>query len=181
MLPITMLATMCGAQHWVEIAPWGQAQAAWRAEFLDLTHGIPSPDTVGRVFAGLDPERLPQAFVAWMQALADVSQGIVALEGQPIRRSLDRAEGQGPMHVVNAWASANEGGLAPCTVDSKTNELTALPALRRMLQLAGAVGTLDALGCQMVSTSPRGSGDRIPSSSRWRVVPMTRSMAAMGG
>jgi predicted transposase YbfD/YdcC len=148
-LTVTILATICGAQNWVEIASWGQAKAPWLAEFLDLTHGIPSHDTFGRVFAVLDPVRLHQAFVTWMQALADLSQGIVALDGKTIRRSLDSADGKGPIHVVNAWASANEVVLAQFKVDAKTNEITALPELLRMLNLAGAVVTIDAMGCQV--------------------------------
>lgn len=148
-LTITILATICGAQNWVEIAQWGQAKAAWLAEFLDLTQGIPSHDTFGRVFAVLDPESLQQAFVAWMQALADLSQDIVALDGKTIRRSLDRADGKGPIHVVNAWAAANELVLAQFKVDAKTNEITALPELLRLLNLTGAVVTIDAMGCQV--------------------------------
>lgn len=148
-LTITILATMWGAQNWVEIAQWGQAKAAWLAEVLDLTQGVPSHDTVGRVFAVLDPESLQQAFVAWMQALADLSQDIVALDGKTIRRSLDRADGKGPIHVVNAWAAANELVLAQFKVDATTNEITALPELLRMLNLTGAVVTIDAMGCQV--------------------------------
>jgi predicted transposase YbfD/YdcC len=148
-LTITILATICGAQNWVEIAHWGQAKAAWLAEFLDLPQGIPSHETFGRVFAVLDPESLQQAFVRWMNALADLSQEIVALDGKTIRRSLDRADGQGPMHVVNAWASAHELVLAQFKVDAQTNEITALPELLRMLNLAGAVVTIDAMGCQV--------------------------------
>jgi predicted transposase YbfD/YdcC len=148
-LTITVLATICGAQNWVEIAHWGHAKAEWLAEFLDLTHGIPSHETFGRVFAVLAPESLQQAFVSWMKALADLSQGIVALDGKTIRRSLDSADGKGPIHVVNAWASANAVVLAQCKVDAKTNEITALPELLRMLNLAGAVVTIDAMGCQV--------------------------------
>jgi predicted transposase YbfD/YdcC len=148
-LTITILATICGAQHGVEIAHWGQAKAAGLAEFLDLPQGIPSHDTFGRVFAVLDPESLQQAFVRWMNALADLSQEIVALDGKTIRRSLDRADGKGPIHIVNAWASAHELVLAQFKVDAKTNEITALPELLRMLNLAGAVVTIDAMGCQV--------------------------------
>jgi predicted transposase YbfD/YdcC len=97
----------------------------------------------------LDPESLQQAFIAWMNALADLSQDIVALDGKTIRRSLDRADGKGPIHVVNAWASANEIVLAQFKVDAKTNEITALPQLLRLLNLAGAVVTIDAMGCQV--------------------------------
>jgi DDE family transposase len=102
---ITILGTICGAQNWVEIAQWGQARKSWLSEFLALPHGIPSHDTFGRVFALLDPERLHQAFVAWMRALADCCQEVIALDGKTIRRSLDRADGTGPIHVVSAWAS----------------------------------------------------------------------------
>jgi hypothetical protein len=85
---------------------------------------------------------LPQAFGAWMQALVDLRQDIVTLDGTTIRRSLDRAEGTGPMHVVHAWASANEVGLAQGKVDAKTNAITALPALLRLRNVAGAVVTI---------------------------------------
>jgi predicted transposase YbfD/YdcC len=148
-LTITLLATICGAQHWVAIAHWGQAQAAWLAEFLDLPQGLPSHETVGRVLAVLDPESLQQAFVRWMKALADLSQAIVALDGQTLRRSLDRADGTGPIHVVKAWASAHELVLAQCKVDAKPHESTALPAWLRRLNRAGAVVTIDAMGCQV--------------------------------
>jgi predicted transposase YbfD/YdcC len=148
-LTITILATICGAQNWVEIAHWGHAKAAWLAEFLDLTHGIPSHDTFGRVFALLEPSSLQQAFASWMQALADLRQDIVALDGKTLRRSLDRADGKGPIHIVNAWSSANALVLAQFKVDAKTNEITALPALLRMLNLTGAVVTIDAMGCQV--------------------------------
>jgi predicted transposase YbfD/YdcC len=150
-LTITILAPICGAQHWVELAHWGQAKQAWLAEFLELTPGIPSHDTFGRVFAVLDPERLQQAFVRWMKALAALSQDIVALDGKTIRRSLDRADGKGPIHVVKAWASAHAMVLAPFKVDAKTSEITALPALLRRLNLAGAVVTIAAMGCQVES------------------------------
>jgi DDE family transposase len=144
----TILATMCGAQHWVESAPWGTAKADWLAEFLALAHGRPSPDTCGRVFAVRDPASLHQAFVSWMQALADLRQGLVALEGKTLRRSLDRAEGTGPLHVVHAWASAKAVVLAQGNVDATSNESTARPELLGMLNLAGAVVTIDAMGGQ---------------------------------
>jgi predicted transposase YbfD/YdcC len=149
LLTLTILATICGAQNWVEIEHWGHAKEEWLAEFLALTNGIPSHDPFGRVFAVLDPASLQQAFGAWMQARVDLGQDIVALDGKTIRRSLDNAEGKGPIHVVNAWASANEVVLAQCKVDAKTNEITALPELLRMLNVAGAVVTIDAMGCQV--------------------------------
>jgi predicted transposase YbfD/YdcC len=148
-LIITILGTMCGAQNWVEIEQWGQAQQAWLSEFLALPHGIPSHDTFGRVFALLDPESLHQAFVAWMSALVALHPEIIALDGKAMRRSLDRADGTGPMHVVSAWASHNELVLAQCKVEAKSNEITALPELLALRNLEGNVVTIDAMGCQV--------------------------------
>jgi hypothetical protein len=87
--------------------------------------------------------------VRGMQALADRSQAIVAREGKPSRRSLDRADGQGPIHGVKAWASAHELGLAPCNGDAKTHAIPALPAWLRRRNRAGAVVTSEAMGCQV--------------------------------
>jgi hypothetical protein len=84
-----------------------------------------------------------------MQALADLSQDPVARDGKTIRWSLDSADAKGPIHVVNAWAAANEPALAQVNVDAKTNQITALPELLCMLNRAGAVVTLDAMGCQV--------------------------------
>lgn len=148
-LIITILGTICGAHNWVEIEQWGQSQQTWLAEFLDLPHGMPSHDTFGRIFALLDPESLHQAFVSWMSALAQLSQDIIALDGKTMRRSLDRADGKGPMHVVSAWASRHELVLAQFKVDATSHESTALPELLSMLNLQGSVVTIDAMGCQV--------------------------------
>jgi predicted transposase YbfD/YdcC len=148
-LTITILATICGAHNWVEIEQWGHAHHQWLAEFLDLTYGIPSHDTFGRVFAVLDPTALQQAFMAWMSALANVAGEVIALDGKTIRRSLDRTDGTGAIHVVSAWASRNELVLAQFKVDEKSNEITALPELLALLNLHGSVVTIDAMGCQV--------------------------------
>jgi predicted transposase YbfD/YdcC len=148
-LLITILGTICGAHNWVEIEQWGQAQQTWLSEFLELPYGIPSHDTFGRVFALLDPESLHQALLAWMSALVALCPEIIALDGKAIRRSLDRADGKGPMHVVSAWASRNALVLAQFKVDAKSNEITALPTLLALLNLEGSVVTIDAMGCQV--------------------------------
>jgi hypothetical protein len=148
-LTITILATICGAHNWVEIEQWGHAHYQWLSEFLDLTHGIPSHDTFGRVFALLEPTKLQQAFMTWMSALANLAEEVIALDGKTIRRSLDRADGTGAIHVVSAWASLNELVLAQFKVDDKSNEITALPELLALLNLHGSVVTIDAMGCQV--------------------------------
>jgi DDE_Tnp_1-associated len=137
-LIITILGTICGAQNWVEIEQWGEARKAWLSEFLELPSGIPSHDTFGRVFALLDSAGLHQAFLSWMSALATLCEDVIALDGKTMRRSLDRADGRGPIHVVSAWASRNALVLAQCKVDTKSNEITALPELLSMLNLAAA-------------------------------------------
>jgi hypothetical protein len=149
MLILTILATMCGAHNWVELAPGGEARKAWRSPFLQRPHGIPSPETCGRVLCRLHPASLPQACVSWMSALAALGEAIMARDGKPMRRSLARADGTGPMHVVRAWASRNELVLAQFKVDAKSNEITALPELLSMLTLEGHVVTIDAMGCQV--------------------------------
>lgn len=146
---ITILASVCGAQNWVDVQQWGEAKKDWLSEFLDLSHGIPSHDTFSRVFRILDPNSLNQAFVSWMSALAELDGDIVSLDGKTIRRSLDSADGKGPIHIVNAWASANELVLAQFKVDDKSNEITALPQLLEMLNLKGSIVTIDAMGCQV--------------------------------
>lgn len=148
-ITITILATICGAHNWVEIEQWGHAHHQWLSEFLDLQHGIPSHDTFGRVFALLEPTKLQQAFMAWMSALADLAEEVIAIDGKTIRRSLDRADGKGAIHVVSAWASTHELVLAQFKVDDKSNEITALPELLALLNLQGHVVTIDAMGCQV--------------------------------
>jgi predicted transposase YbfD/YdcC len=135
-------------QNWVEIEQWGHAHHQWLSEFLDLQHGIPSHDTFGRVFALLDPIGLQQVFMAWMSALAALAEEVIALDGKTIRRSLDRADGKGAIHVVSAWASTKLV-LAQFKVDDKNHEITARPELLAMLNLQGRVVTIDAMGCQV--------------------------------
>lgn len=148
LLGITSLGTICGAQNWVEIEQWGQAQQAWLCECLELPPGIPSHETVGRVLALLDPQSLHQAFVAWMSALRHQYPEVSALDGQTIRRALDRADGTGPLHVGSAWASRHALVLAQVKVEAKSHEIPAWPELLALLNLAGHVGTIDARGCQ---------------------------------
>jgi DDE_Tnp_1-associated len=150
-LILTLLATLCGAHHGVDIEPWGAARTVWLSQLLQRPHGIPSPETFGRVFCRFHPARLPQAFVSWRSALAALGEEIMARDGKTIRRALARADGKGPMHGVSAWASRHELGLAQCQVDAKSHELTARPALLSMRTLEGRVVTLAARGCHVES------------------------------
>ncbi len=146
---VALCAVVCGADTWVDVAEFGRSKEGWLRTFLALPNGIPSHDTFGRVFAALDPTAFEAAFLGWVQALAAATAGqVVAVDGKTLRRSHDRANGQGPLHLVSAWASANRLVLGQVAVDDKSNEITAIPALLDALALAGCVVTTDAMGCQ---------------------------------
>lgn len=148
-LTIAISAVICGAETWDDIEAFGEAKAGWFAGFLDLTNGIPSHDTFNRVFAALDPDQFRAGFLAWIRAVATVLPAeVVALDGKTLRRSHDRGAGKAAIHLVSAWAATNRLVLGQVKVDDKSNEITAVPELLRVLALAGCIVTLDALGCQ---------------------------------
>lgn len=127
---IAICAVICGADGWVGVERFGNAKLAWLETFLELPHGIPSHDTFGRVFARLDPEALQHSFLTWMQAVQEVTEGqIIAIDGKRLRRSFDSWSGKAAIHMVSAWASENHVVLGQRKVDSKTNEITAIPVL----------------------------------------------------
>jgi predicted transposase YbfD/YdcC len=160
-MTIAVCAVICGANTWVGVAEFGRSKAAWLRTFLALPNGIPSHDTFGRVFAALDPVAFEAAFLGWVPALAAAPAGagsagpvdaVVALDGKTLRRTHDRANGQGPLQVVSAWADANRLVLGQVAVDEKSNEITAIPALLEVLALSGCIVTIDAMGCQPAIT-----------------------------
>jgi predicted transposase YbfD/YdcC len=142
-------AVICGADSWVEIEEFGNAKIDWFRTFLELANGIPSHDTFGRVFALLDPDQFRSGFVSWIQAISRITEGeIVAFDGKTLRRSHDNSLGKAAIHMVSAWASSNRLVLGQLKVDEKSNEITAIPALLRLLALKGCIVTIDAMGCQ---------------------------------
>lgn len=146
---LALCGVICGAESWVEIEQFAQAKAEWFATFLDLPNGIPSHDTFGRVFAHLEAQQFEAGFAAWMRAVAAVlPTQVIALDGKTLRGSHDRGAGKAALHLVSAWATANRLVLAQVAVDSKSNEITALPLLLRQLAISGCLVTIDAMGCQ---------------------------------
>lgn len=150
MMAITICAVVCGADGWVEVEDFGKAREGWLKLFLPLPHGIPSHDTFGRVFAALDPAAMERCFLDWTAALAKkMSKGqLIAIDGKTLRRSFDRAGRRAAIHMVNAWCSTNRLVLGQLATDLKSNEITAIPKLLELLDLQGAIVTIDAIGCQ---------------------------------
>jgi predicted transposase YbfD/YdcC len=146
---IAICAVVAGADSWDDIEDFGHAKHTWLSSFLALPNGIPSHDTFRRVFERLDPDQFQRCFLRWVEALHEVTQRrVIALDGKTVRRSFDRAKGRSALHLVHAWAVANHLLLGQVAVEEKSNEITAIPELLRMLEVSGAIVTIDAMGCQ---------------------------------
>ena len=148
-LVITILATICGADNWVDINEFGKAKYDWLSTFLELPNGIPSHDTFGRVFSILDPDQFEACFCDWIQSLSvDISSEVIAIDGKTLRGSGNRRKGQKALHIVSAWASNQGLLLGQVKADEKSNEITAIPQLLKMIDISGSIVTIDAMGCQ---------------------------------
>lgn len=147
-LTIALCATIGGANGWEQIAEYGRRKEAFFRRFLPLANGIPSHDTFYRVFAALDPAAFARRFGAWMAAACE-GTGLtpIAIDGKSARRA-KRANATGCLHVVSAWATTNRLTLGQVVVPDGTNEIGVIPELLRVLDLAGAIVTIDAAGCQ---------------------------------
>ena len=146
---IAICGVICGADNWVDIQMFGNKKEEWLRQFLELPNGIPSHDTFGRVFGLLKAEQFQECFYKWVQAVNEVTAGqVIALDGKQLRGSLDSYLGKGAIYMVNAWANTNHLALGQRKVDAKSNEITAIPELLAMLEIAGCIITIDAMGCQ---------------------------------
>jgi len=151
-ITIAVCAVICGADDWSEIELFGNSKRAFFEQFLVLPNGIPSHDTFNRVFARLDPQQFRECFLEWVQDLVCASgnqiKGVVAIDGKRVCGSRDAANGKEAIQMVSAWAQANHMVLGQVKVDDKSNEITAVPLLLKLLDLEGCVVTIDAMGCQ---------------------------------
>ncbi len=149
LLAITILAVLCRCDDWVEVAAWGEEHQGWLRTFLALPHGVPSHDTFGRVFARLAPDELERCLSQFIQGLVQASGGrLIALDGKTLRRSFEAGGGKAAIHMVSAWCSFNHLVLGQLTTDAKSNEITAIPKLLELLDVRGALVSIDAMGCQ---------------------------------
>jgi predicted transposase YbfD/YdcC len=146
---IALCAAIGGADDWPKVVAFGRAHHAWLGTFLDLRNGIPSRSTFERVFAGLSPAGLNSCLLCWLRGCAGLL-GVdhIAIDGKALRGSGRAAKGHKMLHLVSAWAGRAKLSLGQVAVDTKSNEITAIPILLGMLNLKGALVTIDAMGCQ---------------------------------
>jgi len=146
---IAICAVICGADDFVAIAKFGRAKRKWLSQFLDLKEGIPSHDRFNAIFAAIKPAEFEACLLSWITALHEITGGqLVAIDGKTLRRSFDAATSKAAIHMVSAWATANHITLGQVIVDEKSNEITAIPKLLKMLEISGSLVTIDAMGCQ---------------------------------
>ena len=149
LIAIAPCAAIAGADDFVAIADWARQKRDWLGQFLDLSSGIPSHDRFNALFRMLKPEPFGRCLASWITALHEVTAGqLVAIDGKTLRRSFDKADAKSALHMVSAWATANKISLGQVAVAEKSNEITAIPTLLGLLELQGALVTIDAMGCQ---------------------------------
>jgi predicted transposase YbfD/YdcC len=152
---IALMAVLAGAAGPTAIARWAEFKKQWLTTVLPLPSGVPRKDVFRRVLMLLNPAAFQACFFNWLQALrakgaqtSDVAQPVFAVDGKTARRSHDRANGLGALHAVSVWASDFGLSLGQVACDDKSNEITAIPELLRLVDIQGAIITIDAMGTQ---------------------------------
>jgi predicted transposase YbfD/YdcC len=149
MIFLVISAVISGANNWKEIELFGKSQILWLRKFVPLEKGIPSHDTLGRVFSVLDYKKFSQSFMEWIQTISSLAEGeVIAIDGKRLCGSSDKVLGIRAIHMVSAFASDNGLCLGQTTCDEKSNEITAIPELLDILSIKGCTVTIDAMGCQ---------------------------------
>jgi predicted transposase YbfD/YdcC len=145
---MALCAVIAGSNTWQEVETFAQRRRDWLARFLELD-GVPSHDTFERLFDRLDPLALQRCLLSWLTALTDgLSVGHVAIDGKTARHSGSPTRGVKALHLVSAWATEYSLTLGQVATEEKSNEITAIPQLLELLDLEGALVTIDAMGCQ---------------------------------
>jgi predicted transposase YbfD/YdcC len=144
---IALCGVIANCDTWAEIVDFGNTHASWLQQFLKLPNGIPSPDTFERVFAMIDPAVFSRCCVNWLRNVSElIGLNHLAIDGKTLRGS--GSSTLGPLHLVSAWATQAKLTLGEVAVEGKSNEITAIPELLKLLDLQGALVTIDAIGCQ---------------------------------
>jgi len=164
---LSVTATLAGADGPSDIEQFGKEKIDWLRRFISLPQGIPSHDTIGRVFSFLKPDQFQKAFLRWIEALTSTDQPtgpkLVPIDGKTVRGSYTEADKSNPLHLVSAWAAKQGITLGQVATDQKSNEITAIPKLLELLELHGAIVTIDAMGCQkkIAQKIVQGGGDYV--------------------
>jgi predicted transposase YbfD/YdcC len=146
---IALLATIGGASGWEDIEIYGVSHEQWLSSFLELPFGIPRADTYRRLFEKISPTAFEQSFQSWLSGLVrDLGAQVIPIDGKTVRGSYDRNREQSALHLVSAWASENRLFLGQVKVKDKSNEITAIPDLLKLLDISGCIVTIDAMGTQ---------------------------------
>lgn len=146
---LTISAVICGADNFVEIEEFGNNKREWLQTFLKLENGIPSHDTIGKLFARINVNAFEKCFINWMQSVVQLTEGqVIAIDGKTLRGSASATNGKKAIHMVSAFASANQVVLGQLACEEKSNEITAIPALLELIVVKGCIITIDAMGCQ---------------------------------
>jgi len=146
---IVICAMICGFTGWEQFELFALSRVRWLKKYISLENGVPSHDTMRRVFERLDPNQLKKALTEWVKVLDICLEGkVVAIDGKTLRSSLSKAKSLAPLHTLSAWAVENRVVLGECDVDGKNNEITKIPELLQLLEIKGAIVTIDAMGCQ---------------------------------
>jgi predicted transposase YbfD/YdcC len=144
---VAVCGVIAGADSWVEIEHFGHDRIDWLKTFLELPNGIPSHNTFGRVFALINPQQFQLSFASWMRSVVTLTSGkVIAIDGKTNRRTYSK--NTKPLHLVSAFATANGVALGQVATDQKSNEITAIPELLKLLDIKGCLITTDAMGCQ---------------------------------
>ena len=162
---LTIIAVICGAESWDSIELFGKTKIDFLRTILKLPNGIPSHDTLNRVFSLLNPNKFERLFLQWAASLKDkgIDVEVISIDGKTVRGSKDTFHGKSPIHLVNAWAGHNELILGQCKSDGKSNEITTIPLLLELLDIEGCIVTIDAMGTQtkIAENIIEGGGDYI--------------------
>lgn len=145
---VVLCGTICGAESWRDFVLFGKEKTDFLKKYFPYANGIPSKDTLARLFAVLDPESFKKCFITWVKSLQEALQDVIAIDGKTLCNSIDKANNVPAIHMVSAFATGARLILAQQKVDDKSNEITAIPLLLDLLSLKGNIVTIDAMGCQ---------------------------------
>lgn len=161
---MAICAVVSGADTYEQIENFGKKRKRWLSKYLELPRGIPSHDTIGRVFERIDPGEFQCSFMHWIASVTQRTEGqVIAIDGKTLRRSHDQSKDKKAIHMISAWASLNQVVLGQLKTDAKSNEITAIPYLLKLLDISGCIVTIDAMGAQkeIAKTIVKQGGDYV--------------------